>query len=192
MINWKNLWNDAKLEIWYIWARVRDFFRNLLYFFKNIYTFRKDMWNFREWDHECCKDIYCTALEALKECIYRNGNEIDVSRLKKVDAMEELLYLLQRDIFDEYWEAYMNPLHTMKMDDFNKMCRDAEKARLKRICELLTGQDDSKFIKEYEIDSKKIDKMLKDHPLLKYNEDELYNEACYKHFDGSGCTGWWD
>lgn len=192
MINWKNLWNDAKLEIWYIWARVRDFFRDLGYFFKNIYTFRKDMWNFREWDHEYCKDIYCTALEVLKENIYRNGNEIDVSRLKKVDAIEELLHLLQRDIFDEYWEAYMNPKYTMKMDKFSKMVQKAEKARLKRICELLTGQDDSKFIKEYEIDSKKIDKMLKDHPLLKYDVDDLYNRAFYKHFDGSGAQGWWD
>lgn len=191
-MTWKDLWEDIKLDVWYYCSKVRDFFYDLGYFFKNIHTFRKDLWDFRDWDHEHCKNIYCTALEALKENIYRNGHEVDESRLKKVDAMEELLRLLQMDIFDEYWDMFMRPKHTMKTGEFNKIAQKAEKARLKRICELLIGQNDSKFIKEYEIDSKKIDKMLEEHPLLKYDVDDLYNKAFYKHFDGSGAQGWWD
>ena len=76
MINWKDLWEDIKLEIWCHYSAVEDFFRNIYYFFYNIHLFRKDLWKFRSWDHEYCKDIYCTALNILKEEIYRNGHEV--------------------------------------------------------------------------------------------------------------------
>ena len=134
-----DLWEAFQFECGYAWRQVVDFFYNIYYFFKNIQLFSKDLWNFRPWDHEYCRDIYCTALEILKEEIYRNGHEVDEDRLKKVNDMEELLRLLQIDVFDTLYENKLFvDIHTKKgMNKFNKLYSQGEKARYKRICELL-------------------------------------------------------
>lgn len=134
-----DLWETFQLECCYVWSQVRDFFYDIYYFFKNLRLFSKDLWRFRPWDHEYCRDIYCTALEILKEEIYRNGHEVDEDRLKKVNDMEELLRLLQIDVFDALYENKLFvDVHTKKgMNKFNKLYAQGEKARYKRICELL-------------------------------------------------------
>ena len=136
-MKWSDFLEDVRFELTRGWESVEDFFLNVYYFFKNIYLFRKDLWNFRPWDHEYCRDIYCTALETLKEEIYRNGHEIDESRLKKVSDMEELLRLLNTDVFDVLYGQGLFENSLKGIDEFNGLCEKGEKARFKRICELL-------------------------------------------------------
>jgi hypothetical protein len=82
---------------YYCWDVPRDFFSNIKWFFKNLWNFRKVLVDYRPWDYCYCIDSFSTALEQMRDYIYNHGNEEDEERLKKVEQMEELLYLLDYD-----------------------------------------------------------------------------------------------
>lgn len=165
---------------------------NIKYFFSNVKLFWNDLKNFRPWDHSYCIDIYCTALEALKEDIYRNSYEIDITRMKKVEAMEELLMLLQTDLSNNFNGLIKKRKNgTYDFSKYNKAVINGEELLEKRIFRLLGGQSDkeiTKLNKNYEDQWKRLST---EHPDVykayknEYNASEIID-------DGTGACNWWD
>jgi len=81
-----------------------DFFRyNLPYLIKNIWYFRKELYNFRSWDYSYNLQFLKRTLERTLICI-ENGNEVDESRLVKVNKIKRTIELLDNKLSDNYME----------------------------------------------------------------------------------------
>jgi hypothetical protein len=134
------------------------------------------------------------GLTDIANTIEKYGNEVDESRLKKIERMRRAIQLIQNYNKDSYIEMVENELGKLILRDWEfedvpdkpgfsqlidneteaekthnskvfSRAREIEKQEWSELFVILKGQDYTKF-------SKKID--------------------WYEQFDGSGLKGWWD
>ena len=87
---WKSLKTLSRHQTW--WYKTYEFFRrDLPYFLENIWFFRKELYAFRSWDYSFNLDLFRRSLEKTVDTIENHGNEVDESRLKKVEKMNHLI-----------------------------------------------------------------------------------------------------
>ena len=192
---WKSLKTLSRQQTW--WYKTYDFFRrDLPYFLENIWFFRKELYAFRSWDYSFNLDLFRLSLEKTVDTIENHGQEIDESRLKKVEKMKRSIQLIKNLRSDSYVSLAELEFGKIKNSDWlwtdkedteeervhNKKiftrAREIEESEWKELWSIIQGQD----IKDYSSKNQKI-KDSKPH-----DDTDSYNDW----FDGSGLRGWWD
>ena len=189
------------------WYKTYEFFRyDISRFFRNVWRFRKPLYHHYWWDHHSMLEFMEVALTHMSDRMEKDGMEIDISRLKKVDKMRRVIEIIKNyneSMFIEMAEKELGELHirplefepaneeetlfTLKDDlteEQNKhnrkvydLARKIEEQEWKELCKILQGQDHK--------DYKKYEKTLTE-------EEKKQTDQYYKWFDGSGLKGWWD
>ena len=174
-------------------------------FFKNVWRFKRELYDFYPWDYSYNLSIFRRSLELTADNLERYGFEENVSRLKKVAKMREVIELLNRvrshcyvemaeaelgELIQYEWEfeeVEGNPDSVRLVDKETK----EERAHNKKVFERSHEIEESEWKMIWNIiegqDHKNYSKLRKK---LKGTEDE--QDAYEKWFDGSGIRGWWD
>ena len=180
-----------KRERWYwkTWDFIRyDFPKGV----KNIIFFWREIWNFRPWDSTFQLRLLKRSLEPLEERI-QNGNEVDITRLKKAAMIRRLIYLLDICSNDKYivvaeeelgYEVDSTYLFSEEPEEVKEANREIfdrarkiEEAHWEEIFHIMKGQDMNEFRKMYDA--------LDDETKRRHDHWSVW-------FDGSGMKGWWD
>jgi len=83
----------------YFLYRFQDKFRAVKSFFRNCWRFRKELSNFYDWNYDL--GLFRKTLE-LNHAAITNGNEVDISRLKKLDKMARAIEILKHFEKDDF------------------------------------------------------------------------------------------
>lgn len=173
-------------------------------FFKNIWFFRKQLWEHREWDYSFSLMMFKRSLESLCYDLEHYGHEVDGTRMKKVEKIKRVIYLLNNIRTDNYINMAEEEMGTLYDSGFEfeptdngnfrmvntltefqnthnrkvyHLAEKIEKDEWKELWKILEGQD----VEEYRnlFDSKTDEEK---------RERDIWNEW----FDGSGMKHWWD
>jgi len=196
------------------WTNLKYWYLDYRQYRSNIKRFRPFLERWYPWDWESQVKLFAFGLEQLANSI-ENGNEIDISRLKKYAAIRELIGLLLRDYEGELNDKYFSHdddgviTHITQYDDgsvgMNVIDEESKKIRennvkqysleykktreeiFNRIFELVKGQDCDAV---WEQARKDIGKKKKDETEQEYHQ--RHEQRYYELFDGTGIEGWWD
>ena len=81
---WKSLKVLARHQTW--WYKAYEVLRyKIPMFFENLWFFRKELWYFRSWDYTFNLSLFARSLEKTVNTLENHGNEIESTRLKKVE-----------------------------------------------------------------------------------------------------------
>jgi hypothetical protein len=191
---WKSLKTLSRHQTW--WYKTYEFFRrDLPYFLENIWFFRKELWAFRSWDYSYNLDLFRRSLEKTVHTIEYHGNEVDESRLKKVEKMKRAIQLINNIRIDEYVKIAEKELGELKNSDWlwdDREDTDEERIHNKKVFERAREIEDSEWNELWSI--------IQGQNVKEYSE--IYNSKTYEEkkegdvwnnwFDGSGLKGWWD
>lgn len=197
-INIKNSFGDSIKRLMRYntrWYKTYELFRyDLPRFFKNIWKFRKALWNHYWFDHHGTLMFLETGLTHICDNVEKHGNEIDESRLKKVDAMRRVIQLIQNYNNDSYIEMAEKELGELVLRDW-EFEPVPDRPDLNRLVDNETEEEkehNSKvFARAREIEEQEwseLFEILKGQDYTKFDKDKDW----YKQFDGSGIKSWWD
>ena len=177
------------------WYKTYELFRyDLPRFFKNVWMFRKALWNHYWFDHHGTLMFLETGLTHISNTVEKYGNEVDESRLKKVDAMRRAIHLIQNYNNDSYIDMAEKELGNLVLHDweFEPVPDNPEYSQMVNKDTPEEKEHNSKvFARAREIQEKEWDELfiiLKGQDYTKFDKDIDWN----KQFDGSGIMGWWD
>jgi hypothetical protein len=177
------------------WYKTYELFRyDLPRFFKNVWMFRKALWNHYWFDHHGTLMFLETGLTHISNTVEKYGNEVDESRLKKVDAMRRVIQLIQNYNNDSYIDMAEKELGNLVLHDweFEPVPDNPEYSQMVDKDTPEEKEHNSKvFARAREIQEKEWDELfliLKGQDYTKFDKDIDWN----KQFDGSGLRGWWD
>ena len=177
------------------WYKTYDLFRyDLPRFFKNIWRFRKPLWNHYWFDYNGSLEFMETSYTNMVDNIEKHGNEIDKTRLKKVQAMRRAIEILKNCREDNYLAMAEKELGDLIFNDwefedvpdkpgFSQLVdndTDEERVHNRKI-----------FDRSNEIQEKEWSELfviLKGQDYTKFDKNIDWDEQ----FDGSGLRGWWD
>lgn len=192
---WKSLKIMARHQTW--WYRTYEVFRyKLPAFFRNLYYFRRELWEFRGWDYSFNLTLFARSLEKTSEVLEKHGNEVDVTRLKKVQKINRVIeiignirennYLSKAElelgeiILRNNW-MFTDEEENPEIIEHNKKIYDRadvlEELEWNELFDILKGQN----FDEYKT------LMDKKSPEEK-NKMNVWNDW----YDGSGIRNWWD
>lgn len=162
--------------------RIRSFFRGL----HNFWYFRKEIWNFREWDYSFQLRLWRRSLIPLRDCL-KDGYEEEVSRLKKVMAIDEAIHIIDRILQDVYIEDAEAQL------GINFLSADAdESSKVVTLSHELANQDWKRLWRIFEGQNYNEYIMLLDRNKIQNQFEDGHTNVWGKWFDGTDMRGWWD
>ena len=197
----KLVWHQSKIYKFY------SFFRyDVGRFCKNVWMFRKPLVNHYWWDHHSSLQFLEISLSNMAKNIEERGNEIDISRLKKVSAMRraaELIKNYNEDLYIDMAEAELGEIvhHDWEFEDlpdkpgYSRLvdqdteeekihnrkiydrAREIEQQEWNELWQIIKGQDHNEY---------------RNLTVLLTEEEKRDEDQYYKWFDGSGLKGWWD
>ena len=180
---------------WKTWDWIRYDFPKGVY---NIYYFWRVVWNFRPWGHHGQLSLWEKSMPRLRDGI-QNGNEIDISKDKKVYQMNELIDIIGR-INEDYYIKYAEEILGYEVDTsysiFGDKPHDEEpqiiKDRNREIYDLSHELEEEDWENFYRIlkgqDNKEYRKIYNG-----LSEEEKRDPNHYHNwFDGTGIRGWWE
>jgi hypothetical protein len=200
---------SLKRLIWHqhpVYKIYETFRHKIPIFFKNLWFFRKELWDFRSWDYGFNLMMLRRSLEKTVNTIEVYGNEVEESRMKKVEKMKRVIELLKNVRSDSYIEMAEKELGEIKHIDWEfeevpdkpgymklvdkeddeeknhnrkvyKRANEIELEEWREIWRILEGQDHNEYVKLMESTSE---------------EDKQKTDLWYIWFDGSGMKNWWD
>lgn len=196
-----------------IWMNAKDWWYNTKWFISNLKTFYPVLKTWRSFDYHYQVDLFKFGIDQLAKAMDYYGNEVEETRKKRIEAMNELIKEIDRD-FEEDVRTRLNYSYFDKSkvtlyddgsvcfhDDKNKNRKKETAAYYKevakerklhyqKIFDLIIGQDNDKLQKEY---NKRIEALTPEEKALPENElHDLYNKIWNELWDGSGIEGWWD
>ena len=188
----KVIWQQTSLYKFF------EYFRyDLPNFIRNVYTFRKELHRFFWWDYTGMLLLMRKSLDIMSKNQELYGNEVEVTRLKKVAKMRRASELITNIIEDNFIEQAEKSLNkkvvssTKIDDDFNFTNIDLpESVELdnNEIFELSNKIGESQKIELFQIfqgqDFEGFKKLVESNPGDEKNWENW--------FDGSGVSGWWD
>jgi len=191
---WKSLKTLSKHQTW--WYKTYEFFRrDLPYFLENIWFFRKELWAFRSWDYSYNLDLFRRSLEKTVHTIEYHGNEVDESRLKKVEKMKRAIQLINNIRIDEYVKIAEKELGELKNSDWlwdDREDTDEERIHNKKVFERAREIEDSEWNELWSIIQGQNVKEYSEIYNSKTDEEKKEGDVWNNWFDGSGLKGWWD
>lgn len=177
------------------WYKTYELFRyDLPRFFKNIWRFRKALWNHYWFDHHGTLMFLETGLSHISDNVEKYGNEIDESRLKKIDAMRRTVQIIQNYNNDSYIEMAEKELGEIVLRDW-EFEPVPDRPNLSRLVDNETEEERAHNKKIYEraseIEEQEWNELFE---LLKGQDYKNFNKEIdwYKQFNGSGIKNWWD
>jgi len=183
------------------WYKTYDYLRyDLPNFFKNVWRFRKALTNHRWWDYRGTLEFMETSLTHMADGLETRGNEVEISRLKKVVKIRraaEIIHNIQEGDYISRAEDELGPLpETGSMADLlailsredtpeEKVHRskvydrasEIEEKEWEELWNIFKGQNHTAYVML-------MDRLTKEEK----REKDVWNEW----FDGSGMRGWWD
>jgi hypothetical protein len=191
---WKSLKTLSRHQTW--WYKTYEFFRrDLPYFLENIWFFRKELWAFRSWDYSYNLDLFRRSLEKTVHTIEYHGNEVDESRLKKVEKMKRAIQLINNIRIDEYVKIAEKELGELKNSDWlwdDREDTDEERIHNKKVFERAREIEDSEWNELWSIIQGQNVKEYSEIYNSKTDEEKKEGDVWNNWFDGSGLKGWWD
>jgi len=191
---WKSLKTLSRHQTW--WYKTYEFFRrDLPYFLENIWFFRKELWAFRSWDYSYNLDLFRRSLEKTVHTIEFHGQEVDESRLKKVEKMKRAIQLIKNVRSDEYVKIAEKELGELKNSDWlwdDREDTDEERIHNKKVFERAREIEDSEWNKLWSIIQGQNVKEYSEIYNSKTDEEKKEGDVWSNWFDGSGLKGWWD
>jgi len=177
------------------WYKTYELFRyDLPRFFKNVWTFRKALWNHYWFDHHGTLMFLETGLTHISDTVEQYGNEVDESRLKKVEAMRRAIQLIQNYNNDSYIDMAETELGELILHDW-EFEPVPDKPEYSQLVDKDTPEEKEHnkkvFDRAREIEKQEWDELfviLKGQDYTKFDKDIDWD----KQFDGSGIKGWWD
>jgi hypothetical protein len=189
---------------WKAW----DFFRyDIPRFFRNLWLFRKNLWNHTWYNGDgSILPWVKTAVDDMTWRIETRGHEVDESRMKKVEKMKRLSYLIEVCVNDSFIEEAEKEL------GFEYAYHDLEFEEIEgRTYDNPLGEKNEKLYKLK--DNETSEQKERNGKLLKRAhqiQDEYWEELCYiikgpdydairdsgedfyEKLDGTDIRGWWD
>ena len=191
---WKSLKRLSMHQTW--WYKTYEVFRyKIPMFLKNLWFFRKEIWEFRPWDYTFNLKMFARTLEKSAYNLEFHGNEVEITRVKKVQKMKRVIEIIKNMDESNYIEKAEKELGELKnlsgwftdVEDtpeesaHNKRVYDRsteiEKQEFDELWLILKGQDHAEFKKIYDSLS---------------DEEKMTNKHWETWFDGSGVKHWWD
>jgi len=190
---WESLDRLVKRERWY-WKTWDFLVYDIPKGIKNIIFFWKVIWSFRPWDSSYNLRILGRSLEKLKVSI-ENGNEADITRLKKVDKINRSIEILKNITEDRYHDIAEEQLgyeinteyifreeeEPKEISDANRkiydLTREMEEKEWNEIWDIFKGQNHNHY-------TMLLDRMDDE----KKKEEDVWGNW----YDGSGMRQWWD
>jgi len=191
---WKSLKRLSTHQTW--WYKTYEVFRyKIPMFLENLWYFRKELWSFRSWDYSFNLKLLSRSLEKTANTLEFHGNEIEITRLKKVVKIKRVIEIIKNLDESNYISKAENELGKLKNSDWlwnNIEDTDEEREHNRKVFDLsnkieidewnelwtiLKGQNHDEFKKIYESSS----------------DEEKHNQDLWNNwFDGSGIKHWWD
>ena len=177
------------------WYKTYELFRyDLPRFFKNIWRFRKPLWNHYWFDYNGSLEFMETSYTNMVGNIEKHGNEIDKTRLKKVQAMRRAIEILKNCREDNYLAMAEKELGDLIFNDWE--FEDVpDKPGFSQLVDNDTDEERIHnrkiFDRSNEIQEKEWSELfviLKGQDYTKFDKEIDWDEQ----FDGSGLRGWWD
>lgn len=148
------------------WYKIYETIRyNIPNFFKNLWFFRKEIYEYRRWDYHYSLLMLKRSLEGLEICIRTKGNEIDETRLPKIEKIQRVIQLIDNNINQKYYDMAEEIHGEIKGGLFNETEEEQEHNR-------------KIFNYVHELEIKEWDELWS---IIKGNDDK-----------GSDMRGWWD
>jgi hypothetical protein len=98
----------------------------IILFIRNMWNFRKELRNFYPWDYSFNLQVFKRSLELTKDYIEKYGNEIDETRIPKVEMMNRAI-IIMNNIIDgneiDQAEQILNKKHSSSIE-FKKTSND--------------------------------------------------------------------
>lgn len=172
--------------------RIYNFFRrDLPRLFKNLWGFRKEMCGFSWWDFRYNLTIFRRSLEITCEGIETKGIEIDESRMKKVNAIKELIQIIKTIESDNYIE-----LAEMELGEIPNRPLEFKPCEDHHDCYEFVDNDteDEKehrrkvYTRSDELEEEYWDRMVR---IIRGQKREDIKDFD-SDYDGTGMRGWWD
>ena len=177
------------------WYKTYELFRyDLPRFFKNIWRFRKALWNHYWFDHHGTLMFLETGLSHISDNVEKYGNEINESRLKKIDAMRRTVQIIQNYNNDSYIEMAEKELGEIVLREW-EFEPVPDRPNLSRLVDNETEEEKAHNKKVYEraseIEEQEWNELFE---LLKGQDYKNFDKEIdwYKQFNGSGIKNWWD
>ena len=200
-IDRKNTPLDKIKRVMYVGERYWDTVRyDIPRFFKNLWMFRKDIFNYNWYSGQhAVLPFMKTALMDMAAKIDERGNEVELSKSKKVMKMWRATKLIEHFIEDDFVELAEQELGEMMLHDFEfEEAPDnpgyyqlvdnetpEEKEHNRNVFARAHEIEESMWAELWDIIKGQNSAEIKS--LLTTNE-KLYNNW----FNGSGLRGWWD
>lgn len=191
---WKSLKTLSMHQTW--WYRTYAIFRyKIPGFFRNLYHFRKELWEFRGWDYSFNLSLLARSLEKTADVLDRHGNEVEITKNKKVQKIKRVIELIKNSREDQYiyraekelgeirgdnWFLGDDELNPQDMEHNRKvyaLAREIEEREYQEIWDILRGQN----IDEYRT---LMDRLSP--------EEKVDMDVWNDWYDGSGIRNWWD
>ncbi len=176
--------------------RMRRFlFRDLPNFFKNIYKFRKALWNHHWWDIHGTLQFMQIGIEDIAVNLEKKGNEVEISRLKKVAKMKRVSEIIKNITEYRYFDIVEKEMNYEPFHNEPKFVPTEENHNLYELVDYSSEEEKELNRKYYdrvseleELEWNELWELLNGQDYKKFDKDKDWNDQ----FDGSGMRGWWD
>jgi len=201
----KSIEKMIRQQTW--WYKTYEFFRyDISRFIRNVWRFRKGLSRHYWWDHHGMLMFMEAALTDMSDRLEKDGLEIDISRLKKVEKMRRAIQLIKnynQDLYIEMAEKELGKLNLYDWEfetvpdspDLKRLVdkeTEEEKVHNRKVFNRAREIGDSEWNELWQIfkgqDNKEYQKLKETLTEEQKREEDQY----YKWFDGSDLRGWWD
>lgn len=187
----KSLRTLVKNNRWYM--KMYFLFRyDIGHFISNLWWFRKELWRFRCWDYSYNLYLFGRSLERTANNLEKNGNEVAVSRDKKIKKIRKAIELINNIRSDSFISDAEKELD--KLSDCEIKFEEVEN-NIYQLVDNLTEEDKQHnqtiYKRAAEIENKQWNELwdiFKGQDYSKFDASIDFDEQ----FDGTGAKGWWD
>lgn len=183
------------------WYKTYQFFRyDIKNFLKNVWHFRKGLWNYRWWDYRFTLEMLQLSITGMYPKLEKYGNEIDETRLKKVNKMIRASILIQNFIDDNFIEQAEKELGEMIHHDW-EFEDIPDQPGYSRLVDKETPEEKKHnkkvLARAYDIEEEQwaelwsIMKGSKSSPNPYYHKVQSDKDV-KTEYDGTDLRGWWD
>ena len=149
-----------------------DTYYNVKHYLHNLRVFQKQLWTYRPYDYVFQEELFAFGLGQLKQAII-NGNEERTSANKKIAAIDELIFQLNRNVEEEV--PLKRKVTAKEFAKYKEEVKFRKEERFNRIVRILKGQDSSEFDR-----------------VTRSDDDPYGYKSWVEIFDGTGFENWWD
>ena len=191
---WKSLRRLRMHQTW--WYKTYEVIRyKIPQFFENLWYFRKELWRFRSWDYTFNLMMLGRSLEKTVHTLEFYGNEIDETRLKKVDNIKRVIEIIKALDESNYIDRAEKELGELKNPGgiFNGVeDTPEEREHNRKVFALSTEIEEREWNELFDILKGQNHQEYKDLMDKLTDEEKIQHEHWQNWFDGSGMKHWWD